>query len=379
MGRHNGNQQRVWDLLDQGLSQYKIAERLEISVSTVKSHKRARAQKYMGQGSVPDGVTVTNGTMHIARGEDGKMEVVQAWPRVKSEDQVLSELVDALCERVEGKGKVGKFKARKSDSGDMLGEIDIYDPHVGMYAAERMTRGADYSCDIAAAEMIKATEYVASRFGRIGEVVVVFGGDIIHADNSLNQTTSQSHTVDVDTRYQRVIEYAEAACVDAIQIAAKVAKRVRVVVCPGNHDRDSCKWLTRLLNAYWRREKRVTVDLSHYHRKSYVFGDNLLVWTHGDKIRFSKWAQIVAAEMAKDWGVTRHRYLYLGHIHHKKAVAPVVSEEQAGLHVEYLPALCPTDDWHAGAGFVGSQKGASGFEYHKRAGRISRFYYNSEL
>jgi len=379
MGSNNGNQARCWQLADEGLTQSKIAAALGISRSSVRTHLKARAKQYLGQGVVPSGVDVVKGTMHIARNEAGEMEVLQAWPRCEPSQQALEDLVTALCERVDGKGRVGKYKARKSDRDDMLGEIDIYDPHVGMYAAERITRGSDYNCDIAAREMLKATEYIAGRFGRLGEVVVVFGGDIIHADNSFNQTTSQSHTVDVDTRYQRVIEYAEAACVDAIQVAARVAKRVRVVVCPGNHDRDSCKWLTRVLNAYWRREKRVTVDLTHYHRKSLVFGDNLLAWTHGDRISFSKWAQIIAAEMAANWGKTRHRYLYLGHVHHKKAVAPVVSEEQAGLHVEYLPALCPVDDWHASAGFVGSQKGASGFEYHARAGRVSRFYYNSEL
>jgi len=46
------------------------------------------------------------------------------------------------------------------------------------------------------------------------------------------------------------------------------------------------------------------------------------------------------------------------------------------LLVEYLPALTASDAWHAGKGFIGSIKGASGFEYHKDQGLISRFYQN---
>jgi len=43
--------------------------------------------------------------------------------------------------------------------------------------------------------------------------------------------------------------------------------------------------------------------------------------------------------------------------------------------VEYLPALCATDAWHVGAGFIGSQKGATGFEYHRTKGCMTRFFH----
>ena len=88
-----------------------------------------------------------------------------------------------------------------------------------------------------------------------------------------------------------------------------------------------------------------------------------------------KWPLIIAAEFAQDWGKTKYRHLKMGHVHHKKVIAPVTVDEQSGLVVEYLEALCPTDAWHAGAGFIGSQKGASAFEYHKRHGLRTRHYH----
>ena len=105
-----------------------------------------------------------------------------------------------------------------------------------------------------------------------------------------------------------------------------------------------------------------------------VWGDNLLLWAHGDRIAAQKWPMIIAAEFAKQWGQTKYRHLKMGHIHHKKTIAPVIVDEQSGLVVEYLEALCATDAWHSGAGFVGSQKGASAFEYHKTEGLITRYF-----
>ncbi len=106
-----------------------------------------------------------------------------------------------------------------------------------------------------------------------------------------------------------------------------------------------------------------------------MWGDNLLVWAHGDRIPPNKWAAIVATQFAHEWGRTKHRYVQLGHIHHKKAIAPITVDEQSGALVEYLEPLCPTDAWHNDQGFIGKQRGASGFEYHKVDGMMTRFYY----
>lgn len=83
---------------------------------------------------------------------------------------------------------------------------------------------------------------------------------------------------------------------------------------------------------------------------------------------------IIATEFAKEWGATKFRHHKMGHVHHKKSFAPVIVDEQSGLLVEYLEALAATDSWHANAGFVGSQKGASAFEYHREYGLMTRFF-----
>lgn len=383
MGNQNGRQAQVAELLDQGLGQAEIARELGISKSSVSTHLRRIKKKRAALALCPvetPGLETTHGTVQYKRMADGTVIPVNWWARQRPEElKTLEKIVDELCMRVSGKGKVKTRKPKKSERGDILAEIDIFDPHVGMYAAEAFTRDSNYDCDIAAKEMIKAVRYIAGRFDRPAKVVLVLGGDILHADNRSNKTEKSGNMLDVDTRYQRVVEYAISAVTEGVDIAGTVAPEVHIVVTPGNHDWHSCVWLARVLQAYYSRSKKVTVELQQAPRKSMVWGNNLMVWTHGDGVRPAKWPMIIASEFAKEWGQTKHRYLMMGHFHHKKTIAPVVVNEQPGIHVEYLAALCPTDAWHAEAGYVGTQRGANGFEYHKKAGRISRFDYNSEL
>jgi len=305
---------------------------------------------------------------------DGAGNVIQEWRRLYPEAQGMQDFVDGLCDQVKGLGKAPVRKAKKTDTEDLLFELDIFDAHVGMYADEKETKDADYNCDVAAARMVQAAEGLAARARRPGKCVLVFGGDMMHSDNRSNQTEASGHVLDVDTRYHRVVEYLIRACRDVVQVAASIAAEVEIVVLEGNHSWHSEVWLSRVLDAYYSQCPNIKVKSDPSPRKHMVFGDNLLLWAHGDRIAAQKWPLIIAAEFAKEWGQTKYRHLKMGHIHHKKTIAPVVIDEQSGLVVEYLEALCATDAWHSGAGFVGSQKGASAFEYHKTEGLTTRYF-----
>lgn len=317
----------------------------------------------------PDHLSVGKTTVQYDSGGN----VIQEWRRLTPNIESMQAFVDGLCDKVKEKGKAPVCKSRKTDTDDLLFEMDIYDAHVGMYADEKETKDADYDCDIAASRMVAAAEGLASRARRPAKCVLVFGGDMMHSDNRSNKTEASGHVLDVDTRYHRVVEYLIRACTDVVDIAASVAKEVEIVVIEGNHSWHSEVWLARVLDAYYSQCPNIKVKSDPSPRKHMVWGDNLLLWAHGDRIAAQKWPMIIAAEFAKQWGQTKWRHLKMGHVHHKKTMAPVIVDEQAGLVVEYLEALCATDAWHSGAGFVGSQKGASAFEYHKSEGLITRY------
>lgn len=368
-------QQEVWDAYQKAGSVRAAATMLKCHRTTVREAIRAiesqGAAPWLASGVIPDHLKMSKTTVQL--NADGAVE--REWRRLEPRYEKLSDIVECLCEKVKGKGKVPVRTARKTDTEDILFELDIYDAHVGMYADERETLDGNYDCDIAAKRMVEAAEGIARRATRPGRVVVVFGGDMLHADNRSNTTESSKHTLDVDTRYHRVVEYVIAACRDVVQIAASIGAHVDVVILEGNHSWHSEVWLARVLSAYYESCPNVAVQVTPTPRKHIVFGENLLVWTHGDKVAAQKWAQIIAAEFPKQWGVTKFRHLKCGHVHHRMSIAPVIVNEQAGLQVEYLSALCPTDAWHVGSGFVGSQKGATGFEYHRNKGCMTRFFH----
>jgi len=252
----------------------------------VKIAERKGFAPWLAGGTIPDHMRLAKTTVQL--NADGGVE--REWRRLEPRVEKLADIVEGLCEKVKGKGRVPVRPSRKTDTDDILFELDIYDAHVGMYADERETLDGNYDCDIAAKRMVEAAEGIARRATRPGKVVLVFGGDMLHADNRSNTTEASKNALDVDTRYHRVVEYVISACREVVQIAASIGAQVEVVVLEGNHSWHSEIWLARVLSAYYEACSNVTVHIAPTPRKHMVFGDNLLVWTHGDKVSGPKWA-----------------------------------------------------------------------------------------
>ena len=338
-----------------------------------KTIKRLEARglvPWQSAAPVPAHLTVGKTTVQY----DANGNVIQEWRRQYPNLELMQSVVDGLCDQARGKGKASKIKKSARTKNDLLFEIDLFDAHVGLYADERETLDSNYNCDIAARRMVETAEALASRANNPAKCVLVFGGDMLHVDDRSNRTPASGHSLDADSRYHRIVNYIIAACRECVDIAARIAPEVEVVVLEGNHSPHSELWLSRVLEAYYSRCENIRIRTDPNPRKHLIWGDNLLLWSHGDKIAAQRWAMVIAAEFAKEWGATKYRHLKCGHVHHKKTIAPVIVDEQSGLVVEYLEALCATDAWHSGAGFVGSQKGASAFEYHKSEGLLSRHF-----
>jgi hypothetical protein len=381
MAKITPKQQQVLDLYLETGNKSETARKLGIPRENVRDTiKKLEARglvPYLTSAKKPEHLQLHKTTVQYD--EQGKP--VREWRRLIPEAEQMQEFVSGLCDAVKGKAKV-KTKAPSKTQNSVLGEISIYDAHIRMYAEKAETNDTDYNCDIAVKRMVESAEGLASRFNKPERMIVTFGGDILHTDTRSNTTEKSGNVLDVDTRFHRGIDYAIKACYDVVQIASKLAPVVDIVVVEGNHDWHSCVWLSRVLDAFYEACPNINVLRQPSSRKYLVYGNNLLVWTHGDGVRMNQWQAIISTEFAKEWGTTKFRHLKMGHIHHKKKNQPmrVVSEtangweEQRGLLVEYLPALCSTDAWHSGAGFIGSMKGASGFEYDKKAGLITRYY-----
>ena len=375
-------QQEVLDLYLEHGNKSKVAEIIGCNESNIRQclqriEKKGKAP-WLSPAVTPDHLKLSKTTVQYNK----EGEVVQEWKRLAPQAQAMSDFVDSLCQRVKGKIKLPKCKVTKFDK-EILSEICIYDAHIGMYAEEGETLSEDYNTDLAVQRMFDTTSSLLARMGNPEELILTFGGDMLHSDTRNNQTEQSKHILDVDSRYDLVAEKAAAACVDVVAMAAQVANKVRVVVLKGNHSWNSETWLRVVLEYAYMGNENVSIMNQRSERQHFVYGSNLLVWAHGDKVPMNRWQGIVSTELAHLWGITRNRHLKMGHLHHKRAKnakSIVTTDNQGGwvenhgLLVEYLPALTATDAWHASKGFIGSQKAITGFQYHYIHGLISRLY-----
>jgi hypothetical protein len=359
------------------------ARSLEVSEATIRSALKRVERKgfapWLSGAITPDHLSVAKTTVQY--GPDG--EVQREWKRLLPNAEAMTDFVDALCERAEGTLKIAPAPKVTRQRKDVLAEICCFDAHIGMYAEAGETNSQNYDSDIAVKRIHNTTDALLCRMNNPEQIVVTFGGDMLHADTRSNKTEMSGNVLDVDSRYHMVVEKAVTACYDVVAMASEVAEKVTVVILEGNHSWHSEVWLAQVLRAAYSQCDRVEVVMQRSARKHMVWGDNLLVWTHGDSVAMTKWQGIISTEFAPLWGKTKWRHLKMGHVHHKNArngKSLVTSDqnggwvENHGLLVEYLPALSATDAWHASKGFIGSQQAMTGFEYHKKQGLITRLY-----
>lgn len=300
---------------------------------------------------------------------------ILTWIRGRKDQSTFpQDFVDQICERVRGRIKVPKRPERKSDTDQLLYEVVVADPHIGMYATKSETRGDDYDSEEASRRVLTGLQEVLERERdkRPHTVNLTFLGDTLHADGRIPTTERSSNILDTDTRYGRIVKTVREVTTEGVAICADYGLNVRAVVIPGNHDPNSSTWLPHVLDAAFSSCENVYVDVGMTLRRHLIWGENLLVWAHGDQVKRSMWASVIPTEFRQEWGRTRYHHLKLGHIHHQKKIPPLTIDEQSGLLIEYLPAVCPSDAWHVGAGYLGAQKGILGYLYHKGDGLITR-------
>jgi hypothetical protein len=121
-----------------------------------------------------------------------------------------------------------------------------------------------------------------------------------------------------------------------------------------------------MVKLYYENEPRVKVYDNYNKFINFSWGDNLVVLHHGDKINLSRIYETITRVLAKEWGESKHRFAWTGHIHHKQA------HEVGGLNHESWNVLPPPDAWHAASGY-GASRSMTAVLLHKVLGEHSRF------
>lgn len=251
-------------------------------------------------------------------------------------------------------------------SDDLLTVLPVADLHLGLYSYAKET-GDNYDLKIAQKLSLAAVRQLVAASPPSGVAIVLDLGDFFHADDSSNQTARSGHALDVDTRFSKVLEAGVHLSVAFVEAALQRHKRVIYRKLPGNHDSHTSVALALALAAYYRNNRRVTVDTDPSRFFFYQHGTVMLAATHGDMCKPEQMPGFAASARAEMWGACKTRYAFFGHVHHRTKRA----SEMNGMYVETFGTLAAKDAWHAGQGFS-SQRSMSAITYHKKTGEKSR-------
>lgn len=250
---------------------------------------------------------------------------------------------------------------------DKLLEIDAPDAHLAKLGWG-VEVGDDYDIKIACKLFKEAVfDLVNKSQGGFNRILFPIGNDYFHFDDSKSHTTAGTQ-VDADSRWQKMFLEGCSLLSDIIEKLAQLAP-IDVLVVRGNHDERASFYLGEYLKAWFRNHPGVKIDNSPTPRKYYVYGKNLLGFTHGEDNKAETLPLIMASEQKENWGKTKHKYWALGHLHHQ------ILKEYNGVKVRVVPSLSGTDSWHHAKGFIGNDRGATASLFDKENGMEATFYH----
>lgn len=249
---------------------------------------------------------------------------------------------------------------------DLLTVYPIPDVHIGLMAWARES-GADYDLAIArdiilssVAELIRSTP--PSR-----HAVILWLGDTTHQNDRTNMTPRSGHVLDTDGRFHKVLFTAAQIVASVTDMVAAHHERVSVRILEGNHDPEASLAISLAMSMRYEGHARIHVETSpslHYYRR---FGSVLIGATHGHTIKPKDMAMMLACDRPEDWGATKYRHFFFGHIH------KTTSDEYGGVIVESFPSPAAKDSFAHGAGYR-SQRSLTAVTFHAERGQSSRAY-----
>lgn len=287
------------------------------------------------------------------------------WVKSRLDDdklqEVIKEFVESLTQDVKGLSPL--IVAPKQCLEDLMCVYPMGDPHFGLYSWAQEA-GDDFDLKIAENLTFGAIDRLVSTAPKAKIAMLLNLGDMFHADNQKNLTNS-GHQLDVDGRWAKVQQVGLKSTIHCIKRLLEHHEKVIFKINRGNHDGHSAYALALMISCYFDNEPRVEVDLSPSVTYYYHFGKVLIGTTHGDTIKGVDMPSIMAADKPKEWGNSKHRYWYVGHVHHQDL------KEYRGCIVEYFRTLAARDAWHSGQGYRAGRDMRL-IVLHKEHGEIER-------
>lgn len=348
-------QKEILTVFMDSTSKQDAANKLNISRSTVKAAIKAVEKKAALAGVAPDR-DVNHRTMEgfntkfVTSRFDGEGNLQGQYVRQEREKVDLDAMLNDFKEGLQGElsGLHKPVDAPLETLDKLMNCYMIGDHHLGMYAWSKETGDANYDTDIGVSLLEDAVDSLVARSPNSRHGLLCNLGDFFHSNNIKGETAGGT-PLDTDGRYGRTVK-------EGVNLLKRIVIRllekheiVTVLNVRGNHDSDPALWLNEAMRMYFENEPRVIIPDNYSKFTHLEFGNSLIVLHHGDKINPQRIYESVTKRLSVEWGRTKYRFGWVGHLHHKE------SKEIGGMLFEQFNILASSDSWAAGAGFGSSR------------------------
>lgn len=290
------------------------------------------------------------------------------WVKTKVDEQrrlaAIEAAIKARCEDLTARLPVAMPDMPMILASKLCNVVTVTDYHLGMLAWHR-EGGEDWDMPIARETFRRCFGGMLSIMPPAHTCVINQLGDLLHTDGLVPITPAHGNILDADSRFQKMASVAADLLEELVDLALQRHAHVHVVMAEGNHDESSSAWLRIMFRRLFRDEPRVTIDDSPLPFYAYQWGQVMLAFHHGHKLKPGDLVSLFAAQFSAMWGATLKRYGHSGHQHHL--------EEKEGRGMTWLqhPTLAARDAFASRGGWIADRR-ALGHTYHQTDGEIAR-------
>ena len=209
-------------------------------------------------------------------------------------------------------------------------EISLPDIHYGKLHDLNLTQVEDQYMMVVQELVKKASGLDIERF------ILPIGNDGMNSEG-MRRTTTKGTPQEESAGWKDTFRGYWQLITQAVNFLKEKAP-VDIIVVSGNHDYERMFYAGDVLAGWYRNDANVTVDNSYSSRKYYEYGQNMIMFTHGDKEKPADMPLIMATEKPEMFARTAHREVHCGHLH-KEMV-----NEYRGIKVRFIPSICPNDE-----------------------------------
>lgn len=236
--------------------------------------------------------------------------------------------------------------------------INIFDSHLDKVTRETETGEnctIEKNCNIFRA----AVDYLLLQVGSPELIIFPVGNDLFNV-NDCRGTTKKGTPQDTYLNHIDAFEIGLNLIIECVEKMAKIAP-LYVPIVAGNHAEDLENILGVCLKTIYGSTSTIEVDATRKERKYKAFGNNLFMFSHGDKLKrkIQSIPSIMAVEKPELWADAVNRYAIFGDIHHEQ------THELNGVTAMFLRSMSALDKWHHAQGYVGSRKTAYAFTFSR--------------